>query len=213
MASNPNSGGSSLVAKELKRLKPVALRVELHDGSVREVAIGGRRNKWSNCMATLAQLPWVQAEALDPKSRLIGVIENDQADVEDDDLFDDVPNTTADVKALMGVMLKGQDIALRRNAEQTKQLTDTVLKLADVLMTRLVSLERSYMNNLKLVQQFAAQGAGASSDDLMSTEAIGALMPAIAMKLMGGDPKQLIAAVAEEQMKEAAGKVVEGVTE
>ncbi len=59
----------------------------------------------------------------------------------------------------------------------------TVLKLADVLMTRLVSLERSYMNNLKLVQQFAAQGAGASGEDLMSTEALGALMPAIAMKL------------------------------
>ena len=213
MASTPNSGSGSALAKELRRLKPVALRVELHDGSVREVAIGGRRNKWSNCLATLAQLPWVQAEALDPKSHLIGVIQNPDADEEDDNLFDDQANTSADVKALVGIMLKAQDVALRRNSDQTKQLTDTVLKLADVLMTRLVSLERSYMNNLKLVQQFAAQGGGGDSESLMSTEAIGALMPAIAMKLMGGDPKQLIAAVAEEQMKDAAKAVVDGVTE
>jgi len=209
MASNSDSGSSSAVAKELRRLKPVALRVELHDGSVREVAIGGRRNKWSNCMATLSQLPWVQAEALDPKSRLIGVVVNDQAEAEDEDIFEDSP-VTGDLKALLSLMLKGQDVALRRNADQTKQLTDTVLKLADVLMTRLVSLERSYMNNLKLVQQFAAQGGAGSGEDLMSTEAIGALMPVIAMKLMGGDPKALLAGMAEEQVKEAAATVVEG---
>lgn len=210
MAGNSDSGSSSAVAKELRRLKPVALSVELQDGTRREVAIGGRRNKWSNCMATLAQLPWVQAEALDPKSKLIGIVVNDQVDDDDDELFED-SHVSSDVKALMGIMLKGQDVALKRNSEQTKQLTDTVLKLADVLMTRLVSLERSYMNNLKLVQQFAANGGGSSGEELMSTEAIGALMPVLAMKLMGGDPKALMAGMVENQVQEAAAAVVEGV--
>jgi len=210
MASVSTADSRSAVAKELRRLKPVALKVELHDGTVREVAIVGRRNKWSAAMATLAQLPWVRLEALDQRSRVIGIIDNDQAEEREDELdFGDDMAVAQELRPLMALMLKAQDVALRRNGDQTRQLTETVLKLADVLMARLVSLERSYMNNLKLVQQFAANSGG-SGDDLMSTEAMAGMMPLLALKVMGGDPTKILETVAKEQTVEAAKTIVEG---
>jgi len=175
----------------LKRCKPVALRALLADNTSRELAPpGGKRKNWKRMVETLDRMPWVQAELLDTTGRVVDVVDNDEPAGELEDLAGVAQ--TGQVANLLNLMLRAQDMALKRNAEQNSQLATTVLKLADVLMRRLDSLERGYAANLKVAQQFVRQ-MGDEDEELLSDGPVGALMPLLAAKALGVPPEVMAA--------------------
>ena len=177
MAANTNSDSSALTAR-LSKTRPSSLRVILTDGSEKEVAIPGKRKKWSQVAKVLESYSWLRCECLDPKGRALDIVEN-----EDLEEFEEEGSTARDLKPLLALMLKAQDIALRRNAEQSKQVIEMNLKLAEVLMKRLTSLEASFASNLRMAQR-AAGANGEESEGMMSTALIEALAPQLMLKLL-----------------------------
>jgi hypothetical protein len=53
-----------------RKLQPASLRAHLTDGTIQELAVGGRRQKWQPLLGNLAKLAWTRLEFLDAKGRL-----------------------------------------------------------------------------------------------------------------------------------------------
>jgi len=171
------------ITAALRRHAPAALRVHLSDGGIRELAPpGGKRKRWSAVSQLLEEYQWSSCELLNNKSQVLHVLEND-APAED---LEDIgaSNSNGQVAGLMNIMLRGQDIALRRNSEQTKQLVDAVLRLAQSQHESMVALQRLYTGNLKLVTELQEAAVKAKDDDdddgILSGKAIAELIPLLA---------------------------------
>jgi len=172
------------ITAALRRHTPAALRVHLADGGIRELAPpGGKRKRWSAVSQLLEEYQWSSCELLNNKSQVLHVLEND-APAEDLEDIGAGANGNGQVAGLMNIMLRGQDIALKRNAEQTKQLVDCVLRLAQAQHDSMVALQKLYTGNLRIVSELQA-AVGKAADDaddegLLSGKAIAELIPLLA---------------------------------
>jgi hypothetical protein len=145
------------------------------------MAIPGKRKKWSHVRQMLDRLSWIRLECLDPRGKTLDIIDNDEP-AED---LEDLDGYGGQVHQLTALMLRAQDVALRRNAEQNRQSNEMVLELCKVLMARLTSLEKGFASNLALAQRYVKASAGEDDDGLLSDPLVGALAPALLQRLMG----------------------------
>jgi len=171
-----------------RRCKPASLRATLADGSVRELAPpAGKRKRWSQITTLLDRMAWVSLELLDVKGRLVDCVENDQAgDIED--IQDATPGAVGTAAKLLTIMLRGQDVALKRHGSMVESLVNANLRLCDVLMGRVESLEKGASANLKMAEKYARKLAAAGDEDengLMSSDLVADLMPMLLAKVAG----------------------------
>lgn len=182
MADNPDSDSAPLLAA-LKKSRPSSLRVVLLDGEQKDIGIPGKRKKWSQVLSMLGRLSWVQLECLDAKGRTIDIVENDEAAEE----LESLEGYGGQVHQLTALMLKAQDVALRRDGERAAAQNSMVLQLCQLLMSRLNALEKGFGANLRMMQKYAraaTEGGDEEEDGLMSGPLMEALAPHLLARLL-----------------------------
>lgn len=169
----------------LKRWRAQAARVFLADGRNETVPVPSRRNKWKQVQMALESLPWVRLEGLDSKGGILGVIENDEPATGLEDLADIPSAKVGEVSALLGLMLRAQDVALGHNTGIVTKTMDLNNRLADVLMSRLTAMERKYQELLDTLRELMEESGGDGFES-KSAPLIEALSPHLIKKLKSG---------------------------
>lgn len=116
------NGGPAVrdVIEEIKRLAPASLKVTLSDGTEKPVAVPKAGNRWARTSQVLDSLRWVTVECLDAKGSLLGVIEADEPDDEDD--VDDGGGD--ELRGLARILMDVQ----RATMKETRLMVDPVLR-------------------------------------------------------------------------------------
>jgi hypothetical protein len=191
------------VLKALKQLQPFQLRLYLTDGETKMVAIPGKRTRWARVAAILnSQEPaWVKAEALDGRGVTLGVVDNPELETDlapfEDGGLEDIGGDGATVGVLMGqlrslqgIMLQGQDVALKRQTElvrttldANRQLIEVMVKLVTGFAARLEKSEERAADFFDQLSQLAGgeeagSEAGAVLQMLPQLLQVGAAKPA-----------------------------------
>lgn len=170
---------------KIKRCRPASLKVILVDGTEEDIAIPGKRKKWAAIAELIDKLAWVHIKCLNAKGATLDLLENDEAA----DEMEPLDGYGGKVHQLTALMLRSQDVALRRQEKAMKDTMDMNLQLCKLMMDRLNALEKSFGANLKLVQRFArAAGDSDGDDDLMSDQLLALMFPQLVAKLTGGKP-------------------------
>lgn len=167
----------------LKKSRPSSLRVVLLDGEVKEVSIPGKRKKWGQVRSILDKLSWIRLECLDAKKGVVDIVENDDPGEDMEEL-----EGYAGHHQFLALMLKAQDVALRRDEERGREANKMILELSRVMMSRLVALEKAFAANLRMAQKFAASAAEGEEDGLMSDPLMEMLAPLLMQRMMGMKP-------------------------
>lgn len=166
--------GSLIAAMKSWQPCPATLKVYLTDGTDRTVLVSKRRQKWQHLQRTLGAMPWAQVEGMDANGAMVGVYEN--PDLEPDGL-EDIEGThavqTVQVAGLVNIMLKAQDIALRRQGDYHGRMMDQLVRVVDVLADRLVQSERAAAEYQELL---AAVKAGDGGGDEALVQALPAIL-------------------------------------
>jgi hypothetical protein len=148
-----------LVIEKIKASNAVTLNVELLDGNVRIVAVPTVRRRWARLRASVANIgEWKQIECLDKKGAIITIIANENASASDDDLDVDVgdgDDTARALTPLLSLMLKAQDVALKRNHDLLKAVFDSQGRLLELVSNRLANMEKAFETNLDRTQDYA----------------------------------------------------------
>ena len=193
----------------LRGVKPHVLQVHLDGGDVRNIAVPAVRRKWSHLKNLLSRMQWCRVEALDVKGNIVQVFDHPEAREEPsaselEDLGDQPSAKVGEQHALLNLMLRGQEVALRHQ----ERLIDTVLannhKLLEVIAERLTALERARVDDLSMLQEFAHAAAAAtaeSGDNSSQSEGlIQALAPVLPQLLAAGKANG-VPAVAKPKVK------------
>lgn len=182
---------------ELQRLRPAKLRVYVRDSDEpKAVAIPANRKKWERLATTLEGMDWRSIEALDPRGNITGVVArpDDDAGVV---LGEEAPEQE-DVGALLGLMLKAQQVALQQQAVLIKPLIDGQAKLVETMTTALGAVAGAYRMALAAASVPARDGGGGDSSDEGLGRFLQVAMMMMASKGGGGTPAALGAIKAAE---------------
>jgi hypothetical protein len=156
-----DSGARDAVVAALKRFRPLKVRAVFAEGDPRDVAVPMRRRRWEAVADTLEALPsWVRVEMMDKAGALLGAIEADgDATTEKRDKL------AAREHAMLDVMLRAQEMALKRQNEAMAAMLNGYTSLANLALARLSSLERSYASALDMMHAAAQRLEPRAADD------------------------------------------------
>lgn len=144
----------------LRKLEPASLKVTLMDGTERPVPVPKIRNRWARVIQVVDSLSWVRIEALDKSGGVLGVVEDDEQDVEVGD--DDDGGGRRDMglaKVLLEVMRTSQkETRLMFEAQQKGQA-----ELIESFGAAIKSLSNSYEQSLQVQRATAIAEAGANA--------------------------------------------------
>lgn len=139
------------IIDDIKRYSPAALKVTLSDGTEKAVAVPKSGNRWARTAQVLSALRWTSIECIDAKGALLGVIESEPEDVEDDDVVDD---GAADLRGLARVMVDVQRATMR----ETRMMVDPILRgMSEAMRTMgetLVQQSEAYKTMLQMQQAY-----------------------------------------------------------
>lgn len=182
-----DAAAAAAAAVSSLRTRPTSLRVTLASGDVRTVAVPEVK-RWKQRVAdVLASLSWISFESLDAKGQLLAAPCENQGAEQAGDLEDlvDASATTAQVGGLLSLMLKGQDVALSRQARAYESVLANNAKLLEVISARLMAMEKQRhddMVHLAELYQRVGQAGDSGGDDAMALELVKALGPALVKK-------------------------------
>lgn len=193
MDASAAAAGDAL-ATVLRRLKPFQVKVTLSDGTTRDVAVPKRTRRWEAVIQTLEGLEWSRLELLDDKGALLRSFDAETppapADLELDGSRGD--------ERLLGLMLKAQEVALVRHERVLETVMAGYSQLVGTLSERVVALETSFGQVLKLARDATVAMAEAQAQATatppggMSPETAGLMekmVPVFMQKLSGGGAK------------------------
>jgi hypothetical protein len=134
---------SELRPEVLRKVKPAALRVELPDGTLQDVAVPDRARKWVSVQQTVEAMDWTRAQLLDDAGAVVRVVRNERAIAQVEaqprgELDDASPELRAIVAA--------QRLALEHQTQNQKQLMDALVASLDSANKRVAALERALAN-------------------------------------------------------------------
>ena len=176
--------GHEALTAELARLRPDKVRAELANGEKQDVAVPATRKRWARVVETLETLPWVRVEFLDKKGAMLGAVEAEEelAVVEEE-------KASSREHKLLGLLVKAQDMALHRHERSLGMLLDGYRVMLESVLGRVVTLEKSYGDVLKLAHDSIVATAVAKSDGEGMNDADRAMMQMLMSRL--GVPLQL----------------------
>lgn len=149
--------------EKLKLWQPKSLTVHCADGELHPVAIPERRRKWVTVAQTLEGLCWRRIDAKDKQGATVGVITCDLGELEEIPISPKV----SEVSGLLGLMLKAQDVALKRDHERLQALINQQTKLVEIVVKRLVSLETKHMELIEFAASLGGDGDGSTSGKVL----------------------------------------------
>lgn len=145
--------GRDVAARALRESKADRF-FALVEGEPREVKAAKTRGRWERLVSASIALGATSIECRDTSGATLAVVELDQ---EDDDDRPSLPEakpapsgSAGEVERLLGLVLRAQDAAVSRQAEQVKAITDAALSVMQAAADRASSMERAV---LSLVQQ------------------------------------------------------------
>jgi hypothetical protein len=146
----------------LRKLCPARVVVFDHGDDKREVAVPTRRKKWSQVVEAIEARPWSRVECLDKSGAVLGYIEQDDAPTELETIGVG-GGKVAETKAMLELMLRAQDMALKYQDKDRATLMQSVRDILEVntAATReLVGLMRMQRDT---AADIAAMRAGAAA--------------------------------------------------
>lgn len=146
-----DAGGSDALAKALRDSRAERF-FAMVEGEAREVKAAKTRGRWERLLAASVALGASAIECRDASGATLAVVE---LDAEDEPraaspVPEKVSGNAGEVERLLGLVLRAQDAAVSRQAEQVKQITDAALSVMNAAAERASSMERAV---LSLVQQ------------------------------------------------------------
>ena len=140
------------VLRRLGQLKPSPRSILLYtsDGEKKTIAVNERRRKWTPVRKLMESYKWERLEALNEKGDIVDAIENDAEDDYGLPYTDEGVVMDRDVK-LLSLMLKAQDVALRRDKERQEVMVAHLMKLVELVMGRLTAIEKDNMSHLRRI--------------------------------------------------------------
>lgn len=122
----------------IKRYTPAALKVTLTDGTERPVAVARAGNRWARIIAVLDKLSWATIECLDKDGRVLGIVEaepdDDQEELDDDPgperylarvLTDVMRSTMRETRLMFDAQLKGQAELMSAMTEGMRHVSES----------------------------------------------------------------------------------------
>lgn len=151
---------SALLA-ELRRLRPLQVRVVPSDGSEpRMVAVPNHRKRYHVVNQTLSSLQWSRIECMDAKGALLGIVQAD-GQVQPEDI-----KHAPREYALLQLLTSAQKMALEENRQTFDTLLGHFSQLMGVMCDRLGNLERSQAGLLQLATKAQLALANAQNQEL-----------------------------------------------
>jgi hypothetical protein len=169
------------LVEELKKHKPVSLRVELDDGTLRTVPMPKAGARWSKAVKVLDALPWVKVECLDGKGGIVGVIEADEEDEPEPEL-----GGTSEATALAKVMLAVMQTTM---SEVRKMFGDQLKGMADMQRAQseaMTSLSETYQHAMRVQASTVVPTAG-EQDEVVNMMKMAMMMGMQRPKPVGGE--------------------------
>lgn len=124
------------------------------DGEEREVRAAKTRGRWERIVSAARALGASSIDARDASGATLAVVELHDVDDEHGRDVDPAPTrdtgTAGEVERLLAVVLRAQDAAVARQAEQVQAITSAALSVMQASAARAASMERAV---LALVQQ------------------------------------------------------------
>jgi hypothetical protein len=143
----------------LRKLEPASLKVTLTDGTEKPVPVPKIRNRWARVIQVVDSVSWVRIEALDKSGGVLGVVEDDDQDVEVDDDDGGGRRDMGLAKVLLEVMRTSQkETRLMFEAQQKGQA-----ELIESFGAAIKSLSNSYEQSLQVQRATAIAEAGANA--------------------------------------------------
>jgi len=144
--------GRDVAARALRESKADRF-FALVEGEPREVKAAKTRGRWERLVSASIALGATSIECRDTSGATLAVVELDQDDNDRPSLPEAKPTpsgSAGEVERLLGLVLRAQDQAVSRQAEQVKAITDAALSVMQAAADRASSMERAV---LSLVQQ------------------------------------------------------------
>lgn len=177
------------VIEDIKRYSPASLKVTLSDGTEKPVAVPKAGNRWARTAQVLESLRWATIECLDAKGALLGVIESEESDPDDEEAVDD---GAADLRGLARVMVDVQRATMR----ETRMMVDPILRgMAEAMRTlgeTMAAQTETYKHMLSMQQAYLmapptddGEGGKEITNMMQMAMALRGLMPASPPKKEG----------------------------
>ena len=165
----------------LKRADPHHVRAyAAGDDEYREIAVPTRRRKWAAVMEAIASVRWTRLEFLNKAGQLLGGFERGEPTTIEDI---SAPSTAraGELRALMDVMLKGQERALAYRDKEIGQVLQAIPEILKMMTSAMQSMAGMYQAQV----QAAADIATANADDPVAqitelAKTVPGLMPLLA---------------------------------
>lgn len=157
----------------LRRYSPSLVHVERRDNEPIDLRPTGNRGKWMRIIEALPD-DAERVEFRDAKGAVLWALTLDR----DDDDEAPASQTTHEVAQLLQLVIAAQDKAVARHGEQVVALTRGYTDLAQILASRLASMERTFGDVMKLAYEstVAAGQAEASSTSASSDALVGQVL-------------------------------------
>lgn len=181
--------------RELKRWQPWTIDVHTADGEKKTVKIPEKRTKWESVKATLKSFNWVRIEAHNKRKELLGTVSDEDGGM---GLFTEVDlggvsSIPKVVAVLLSLVIKAQDMALKRDRERMEMVMSHQTKLVESVVGKFANMQRTQMAHLEMISDLMIKTAG--DDDSTSGAYVGtgikALLalhnPEAAKAAFGGD--------------------------
>jgi hypothetical protein len=156
-------GGDERAARELRESRGEKFFARLDDGTEREVKAAKTRGRWERLVSSARALGASSVEARDRDGATLAVVQLEEpaaARVLEVSAEDDEPADRArEVERLLAVVLRAQDAALARSAEQTRAITDAALSVMQAAAERAASMERAVLALVQARERDVEQAA------------------------------------------------------
>lgn len=157
--------------------KPHSLRVTMREGEIRKLIVPDVKRWKTRVAATLDSMTWKSIEPIDAKENIVGpTVENAEADMagEVEDLeVEDVGGVTTQLAGLLKILLHGQEMALKRQAQAYESVLGNNEKLLMVITNRLQAMEKHASGQFAEIAKLHRLTAG--SEDDSDSEILGAV--------------------------------------
>ena len=126
----------------LRRFKPTKFDIKLRDGTVREVALSSKANRWELLLGIIDKLPWSTIEALDNDGKLLGMVQSEEDDEPEEFVDDEIIRAGAIAKIIKDAVFqtltesrKIHEVQVKGYAEMMRSMLDSQQVIVDSYRT------------------------------------------------------------------------------
>ncbi len=162
----------------LRRFKPTKFTATLRDGSQRELVLSTKANKWELLSGVLEALPWERIEALDDKGGILGVVDRDIEEEEDEGygVSDEVAVYFKMLKEAQQTTLHEARLMFADRDKRDAARDDAVTNAIHAMKEAYEAMAEGYQMTIKMASLTAAAGGPAGDDKVMQMMQMAAMM-------------------------------------